>query len=84
MNTGKLSTPQKLSPANLPAGTYHGEWCGYIIRLPFKNGDVQIKTENGVRGFVGCTVTIDAAGALSVLPNAEISNGSVNLTSKHQ
>lgn len=69
MNTGKLSTPQKISPTNLHAGTYYGYWSGYVIRLPLKDGDVEIKTEHGVRGVVKCVVTIDESGALSVMPN---------------
>lgn len=50
----------------LPPGNYRGNWCGYVITLTMENGEWQLHTRDGMRGVVGCTVTVDDVGFITV------------------
>jgi len=65
MSTGKITKVIRVKETTIPPGKYAAQWCGYRITIKLDNGEIWMSTENGVRGWVDGTVTVDETGVIS-------------------
>lgn len=66
MDSGKISKVMRVKEIALYPGRYNAMWSGYRVTITLDNGEVQMTTENGVRGFVPCVVEVSTAGEISL------------------
>ena len=63
--TGKISEVVIIEKTTIPDGIYDGLWCGYQITVNLPSGShYQMKTQNGVRGFVNGKIKV-VGGAIT-------------------
>jgi hypothetical protein len=63
----ELSNIRRIESAEgIPAGTYRGTWCGYVVEFETPFGCYEAQASNGVRGTTDCKVIVEPNGEMFV------------------